>query len=925
MGFKLAQLFVSIEAQTKGFDAALARARKDLADTGDSAARRVELPSPAAGPGPDGAAGGAAAASGQADAMAAALLPLGLKIQQAIAGAMAPLNQFAARFEAQFEAVGATVIAISRRIDDHIKFPVAEKALEKLRASAAAKFVDVAGNATRLGRRIDSALGGVQWLHKTRNALSHLGSAVKDSFAQVGKVKISGPNFNSSTKSTYNLGAAATAATGKFRQMGAEVALALGAFGLIYKAVGFLKEGIRSATALNETISKVGEVFGPAAETVKAQAHALAKEYGFVRGEVLNGSAAFGQLGYAAGQTSDQMAELARSMTKAAANLTSFEDVGMAEALEKIRSGLSGEAEPLRRFGVLLSEGAVEARALANGAKKVGGSVSEGAKVMARSQLIIRGLKKSEDDLARTHDSTANQTRKLAGTITNLGTDIGTALAPATKMAVTLMNGLAGRITSAFEANRPAVEGFARAIAAGFGRVAALADHLLPPIRAIGATLRGAFSGAADLVGPAIPAFARFAEAARSALDGVSAAVGGLVAAIKQIPGWIEATFGKGSTSRILQFAAGMAVAAVAVKTLTVAISIAGAVGSGVLGLLTSPLLLVPAAIAAATAAIGYFTGAFTDLRGFVDLASYGFRNFGALARIALLQVTTAFDNLRAMIATIPASLAIIADYVRGNWVQLIWGGVTALAGAVVGRITGMIQEAWWIISGGAALIGKVLWAIPGLLLAAVVGAARMIWGAFTAVTQAIGSRVGKLLANLAINFKDFGAAIWAFLKNPTKGFKFDWTDLLDSYQIAADKFPGMTKAALKDAAGQAKGLWDGIAKDEEAFRNKVAEPFALPPGPDAGPDAGGGPAGGKNQGPLAQDARKGHDKGDVSDLAAFASKLQEAASGKKALEERGVKAQERTAKATEGLLTLRVPQNPGMAVGPAWGAAGLA
>ncbi|MDG6746336.1 SDR family NAD(P)-dependent oxidoreductase, partial [Staphylococcus aureus] len=62
------------------------------------------------------------------------------------------------------------------------------------------------------------------------------------------------------------------------------------------------------------------------------------------------------------------------------------------EAIGKIRSGLSGESEPLRDFGVFLTEAAVKAKALELGMIKVGEELTEQGKIMARAILIQEGL-----------------------------------------------------------------------------------------------------------------------------------------------------------------------------------------------------------------------------------------------------------------------------------------------------------------------------------------------------------------------------------------------------------------------------------------------------------------------------------------------------------------------------------------------------
>ena len=216
---------------------------------------------------------------------------------------------------------------------------------------------------------------------------------------------------------------------------------------------GFFTRGIVGASDLAETVSKVQAVFGQSADVVTGQAERMAKAYGLPKQAVLDASASIGLVAKSAGQSQAAAADLSAKMAKLAADASSFYNVPLDEALGKIRSGLVGEAEPLRAFGVLLSEEAVASEAVALGLAKSAQEVDNQAKVMARASLITNGLADASGDLERTQDSTANQWRKLTGSIENFAVAIGERLAPATNQVVGLFNDLAKAITGASESS----------------------------------------------------------------------------------------------------------------------------------------------------------------------------------------------------------------------------------------------------------------------------------------------------------------------------------------------------------------------------------------------------------------------------------------------------------------------------------------
>ncbi|HKV68028.1 MAG TPA: hypothetical protein VJN72_08050, partial [Gaiellales bacterium] len=148
----------------------------------------------------------------------------------------------------------------------------------------------------------------------------------------------------------------------------------------------------------------------------------------------------FSTIGLGAGDT----AKMSKQMVQLAGDMASFHDQDPTEMLDKLRSGLSGEAEPLRRFGVLISEAAVKAEAYRKGIAKQGADLTEAQKVQARYALIMEQTTKAQGDFARTGDSVANQQRTVAAETQNLAAAFGQALLPAAKAFLGIVQALMG-------------------------------------------------------------------------------------------------------------------------------------------------------------------------------------------------------------------------------------------------------------------------------------------------------------------------------------------------------------------------------------------------------------------------------------------------------------------------------------------------
>ncbi|MFO0887546.1 MAG: hypothetical protein U0790_00205 [Isosphaeraceae bacterium] len=237
------------------------------------------------------------------------------------------------------------------------------------------------------------------------------------------------------------------------RETGGLVAAALGGFiagGLTeaFSHLGdYLQEATKKAADLAESTAKVGETFGPGAAGVEAFADTMAAQYGLIKREVLDAASSFGLVTQGMGMAERESGRLSTMLVKTAADLASFHNLSNKEVLDKLRSGMSGEMEPLRILGINLSESNVQANAFALGLVKAGEELSEYAKAVSRADLIQKQAAKALGDLDRTYDSLSNRQKRLAGDMENLQTSIGQALVDPTSEAIGLVYDLAEAFT----------------------------------------------------------------------------------------------------------------------------------------------------------------------------------------------------------------------------------------------------------------------------------------------------------------------------------------------------------------------------------------------------------------------------------------------------------------------------------------------
>lgn len=204
--------------------------------------------------------------------------------------------------------------------------------------------------------------------------------------------------------------------------------------------VAFGNSAFQAAVDAEEMKSAFNVTFGKDAMLMDAWAGRTANALSRTKVEMMDSARVFG--GFFTNADPKQAAAMSQQFAVLAQDLSSFWNVDAQTALDKLRSGLTGEAEPLRDFNVFLNDAAVKAQALKMGLKPVNGELTEQQKIMARAAVIMDQSKKAQGDLIRTSGGTANQLRAAQTAWSNMSLVIGQQLIPALTPAIKTFSGL---------------------------------------------------------------------------------------------------------------------------------------------------------------------------------------------------------------------------------------------------------------------------------------------------------------------------------------------------------------------------------------------------------------------------------------------------------------------------------------------------
>ena len=251
------------------------------------------------------------------------------------------------------------------------------------------------------------------------------GGAVRE-FRRVGtEADKMGKSTGAASSSVVGLGKAGSASGAALR---AGVVTAAGAAAVALGA--FAKQGIQAASALNEQVSASTTVFGKNAREIQEWSKTGATAFGQSQRAALEAANGFGTLFGTLGVGPDLTAKFSQAFVQLAGDLASFKDTSVEDATAALRSGLVGEAEPLRRYGVLLNETAVKNKALELGIRGSNGVLSEQEKVFVRTQLILEQTRQAQGNFGATSGELANQQRVLSAEVENLSAEMGQSLLP---------------------------------------------------------------------------------------------------------------------------------------------------------------------------------------------------------------------------------------------------------------------------------------------------------------------------------------------------------------------------------------------------------------------------------------------------------------------------------------------------------------
>lgn len=202
---------------------------------------------------------------------------------------------------------------------------------------------------------------------------------------------------------------------------------------VIQKTVSLLGNAINKSNEYIETMNLFSVSMGEYGEAAYDYAQKVSEIMGIDPAEWMRNQGVFNTIITGFGVAGDVAAKMSQNLTQLGYDLSSFYNIGVADAMQKIQSGISGELEPLRRLGYDLSVARLEEERINLGIYKSVSAMTQAEKAQLRYYAMLTQVTDAQGDMARTLDDPANQLRILKAQLTQTARAIGDLFIPMLK------------------------------------------------------------------------------------------------------------------------------------------------------------------------------------------------------------------------------------------------------------------------------------------------------------------------------------------------------------------------------------------------------------------------------------------------------------------------------------------------------------
>nr|DAJ74889.1 MAG TPA: minor tail protein [Caudoviricetes sp.] len=215
---------------------------------------------------------------------------------------------------------------------------------------------------------------------------------------------------------------------------------------LLFRAFSKIKDAIDISSSLTEVENVVRTTFGNYEKLIQDFSKTSIQDFGMSELTAKQVASRFQAMGTAMGFSQGKMADMSLQLTKLTADMASFYDMEQSDVARNLQAVFTGETEPLRKYGLDLTQATLKEWAMKQGLDADISSMTQAEKTMLRYQYVMANTAAAQGDFARTADTWANQIRILKQSFEQLAAIIGGALINAFKPFVRTLNAVMQKV-----------------------------------------------------------------------------------------------------------------------------------------------------------------------------------------------------------------------------------------------------------------------------------------------------------------------------------------------------------------------------------------------------------------------------------------------------------------------------------------------
>lgn len=557
---------------------------------------------------------------------------------------------------------------------------------------------------------------------------------------------------------------------GAVGRMAGPLAIAFAGLQVGQMVASTISDGIAQAADLEQSVGAIATVFKGGADEMLAWSDQAATSVGLTKNEFNELGTLIGSQLKNGGTAMDDLAPKTNSLIQLGADLSSMFGGSTSEAVEALSSALKGERDPIERYGVSLTQAAIDAKAAELGFAKVGGALSAEASQAATLALIMDQTADAHGNFASETDTLAHQQQVLAAGWDNVVTQIGQLFLP-------LMTTIVGFLNTSVI---PALSGFFGALnggdgaASGFGSILGTIGDLFGPILSAVAPLVGELLQLWTTASPIMILF----QALQPVIPIIAAALGQLASVL-----------GTG-LGVVLQ-----AIVPIITQLVTI---LSGIFQQVVVGLMPLIMMLaevfgqIVTALAPLIAAIFQLIAPLVGLlaptlqvlmpilQAIIDLF---IAVLGPVLQLVQVIIDALMPVIQALIDILTGLITFVVGVFSGDW-EMAWSGVEQIFNGFVSAVKGIIEGLFQILGGIVDFIFNLFGGVGDWLVDA---GQSLIQGFIDGISSMVG-QVGDAIGGIMDWVGGF------FPHSPAKRGPFSgsgWTSVADGGRSLAAQFAG--------------------------------------------------------------------------------------------------------------------------------------